>query len=97
MSGQNIPHSGEEITKLVYSPKLEYVATWSDKDKSAWIYSIKDQMKLKFEGYYYPLKKHDLSENIKDEFLEAEIFEIKLSDQKHIVLMPYNEGYRYAG
>ncbi|CAG8614626.1 8709_t:CDS:2, partial [Gigaspora margarita] len=92
-------HNGKEITKIVYSPKLKYVATWSDEDMSACIYSIKDQMYLKFEDYY-PLKEqveHGLSGNIKKEFLNAKKYEIKLSDQKHIALMPYNEGHRYAG
>ncbi|CAG8541699.1 25563_t:CDS:2 [Gigaspora rosea] len=66
---------------------------------SACIYSIKDQMYLKFEDYY-SLKEqveHGLSGNIKNEFLNAKEYEIKLSDQKHIVLMPYNDGHRHAG
>ncbi|CAG8657489.1 24460_t:CDS:2 [Cetraspora pellucida] len=91
-------HNGEKITKIVCSPKLKYVATWSDKDMSACIYSIKDQMNLEFEDYY-PLKEkveHGLSEEIKNVFLTAEKYDLKLSDQKHIVLMPYNEGRKYA-
>ncbi|CAG8569956.1 25934_t:CDS:2, partial [Dentiscutata erythropus] len=88
------PHNGKEITKIVCSPKLKYIATWSDKDMSACIYSIEDQMNLKYEDCY-SLKEqiqHGLSKEIEcSDFLNAKKFDLKLSDQKHIALMPYNE------
>ncbi|RIB24415.1 hypothetical protein C2G38_676171 [Gigaspora rosea] len=97
-SEQSPPHNGNKITKIVCSPKLKYVATWSDEDISVCIYSIKGQTNLEFE-ICYPLKElveHNLSGEIKDDFLKAEKYELKLSDQKHIALMPYDEGYRHA-
>ncbi|CAG8698621.1 4945_t:CDS:10 [Dentiscutata erythropus] len=42
-------HNGKKISKIVYSPQLKHVATWSDDDNSACIYSIEDQMKLEFK------------------------------------------------
>ncbi|CAG8683184.1 18549_t:CDS:2, partial [Gigaspora margarita] len=97
-SEQSPPHNGKKITKIVCSPKLKYVATWSDEDISACIYSIEGQTNLEFK-ICYPLKElveHDLSGEIKNDFLKAEKYELKLSDQKHIALMPYDEGYRHA-
>ncbi|KAF0559075.1 hypothetical protein F8M41_007042 [Gigaspora margarita] len=97
-SEQSPPHNGKKITKIVCSPKLKYVATWSDEDISACIYSIEGQTNSEFK-ICYPLKeivKHDLSGEIKNDFLKAEKYELKLSDQKHIALMPYDEGYRHA-
>ncbi|CAG8846085.1 23223_t:CDS:1, partial [Racocetra persica] len=87
----------EKITKIVCSPKLDYVATWNDKDKSACIYSIKDRMNPIFEGYYPLIKQveHYLSNDdhlgeIRSYFLEATEYELNLLDPKHIALMPYN-------
>ncbi|CAG8505804.1 8448_t:CDS:2, partial [Dentiscutata erythropus] len=97
-SEQSTPHNEKKITKIVCSPKLKYVATWSDEDMSACIYSIEDQMNPEFEKCY-SLKEqveHGLSEEMKNDFLKAKKYELKLSDQKHIVLMPYNKGYRHA-
>ncbi|CAG8585831.1 6739_t:CDS:2 [Racocetra fulgida] len=79
--------SEKKITKIVCSPKLKYIAAWSDEDMSACIFSIEDQMNLKYEGCY-SLKeqiKHGLSKEIEYlDFLNAEKYDLKLSDQRHI-------------
>ncbi|CAG8456495.1 6217_t:CDS:2 [Racocetra fulgida] len=87
----------EKITKIVCSPKLDYVATWSDEDKSACIYSIEDRMNLIFKGYYPLIKQieHGLSKDgpfrkIRSYFLKVKEYELNLLDSKHIALMPYN-------
>ncbi|CAG8647041.1 11016_t:CDS:2, partial [Racocetra fulgida] len=54
-----IPHNGEEITHIVCSPNVKYVATWSNDDKSICGWSvIERQHQLNFDN---SLTRQDLS------------------------------------
>ncbi|CAG8504423.1 15520_t:CDS:2 [Acaulospora colombiana] len=76
---ENIPHNRKEITKIVCSPRLNYVATWSDYDRTAYIYHIAERNN--HLSHYEDL--FDVSV-LGEDLLDAELSD--LSDSKDIVL-----------